>query len=119
MRYGSAQDFMQIPVLQFRPQASAIPPSDPQPGQQWTDTSVTPVKVRWWDGTKWVAADGTSIPNNFITNVLINDSAAIALSKLATDPLARANHTGTQLSATISDFDARVRTSRLDQMSVP
>jgi hypothetical protein len=33
--------------------------------------------------------------------------------------LARANHTGTQLAATISDFDAQVRTSRLDQMAAP
>lgn len=33
--------------------------------------------------------------------------------------LGRANHTGTQLSATISDFDTQVRTSRLDQMAAP
>lgn len=33
--------------------------------------------------------------------------------------LARANHTGTQLAATISNFDTQVRTSRLDQMAVP
>lgn len=33
--------------------------------------------------------------------------------------LARANHTGTQLAATVSDFDTQVRTSRLDQMAVP
>lgn len=35
------------------------------------------------------------------------------------DPLARANHTGTQLAATVSDFDTQVRTSRLDQMAAP
>lgn len=33
--------------------------------------------------------------------------------------LARANHTGTQLASTISDFDTQVRTSRLDQMAAP
>lgn len=33
--------------------------------------------------------------------------------------VSRANHTGTQLSATISNFDTSVRTSRLDQMAVP
>lgn len=33
--------------------------------------------------------------------------------------LARANHTGTQTSSTISDFDTQVRTSRLDQMAAP
>lgn len=31
----------------------------------------------------------------------------------------RANHTGTQLAATISDFDTAVRTSRLDQLAAP
>ena len=35
------------------------------------------------------------------------------------DYAARANHTGTQLAATISDFDTQVRTSRLDQMAAP
>jgi hypothetical protein len=56
---------------------------------------------------------------NSIVNDDINASAGIALSKLATDPLARANHTGTQAASTISDFDTQVRTSRLDQMAVP
>jgi len=32
---------------------------------------------------------------------------------------ARANHTGTQVATTISDFDTQVRTSRLDQMAAP
>lgn len=50
---------------------------------------------------------------------MISASAAIALSKLAVNPLARANHTGTQTASTISDFDTQVRTSRLDQMAVP
>lgn len=35
------------------------------------------------------------------------------------DPTARANHTGTQLAATVSDFDTQVRTSRPDQMAAP
>ena len=35
------------------------------------------------------------------------------------DPTARANHTGTQLAATISDFDTQVRTTRLDQFVTP
>lgn len=33
--------------------------------------------------------------------------------------ISRANHTGTQLAATISDFDTQVRTSRLDQLAAP
>lgn len=35
------------------------------------------------------------------------------------DPVARANHTGSQLASTISDFDTQVRTSRLSQMTGP
>jgi hypothetical protein len=52
-----------------------------------------------------------------VTDAKVSASAAIALSKLATNPLARANHTGTQAASTISDFDAQVRTNRLDQMA--
>ncbi len=54
-----------------------------------------------------------------IVNADINATANIALSKLAVDPLARANHTGTQTASTISDFDTQVRTNRLDQMAAP
>jgi len=63
--------------------------------------------------TSGMILDGT------IVNADINASAAIALSKLATDPLARANHTGTQTASTISNFDTQVRTSTLDQMAAP
>lgn len=119
MRYASAQNFLQVPVRGFRVEVSAVAPSDPAVGQFWTDTSTTPAQVKWWDGVKWVRADGTSIPAGYITDSLINAAANIQLSKLAVDPLARANHTGTQLSTTISDFDTQVRTSRLDQMAAP
>ena len=54
-----------------------------------------------------------------IVNTDIANGAAISLGKLASDPLARANHTGTQAASTISDFDTQVRTSRLDQMAAP
>lgn len=33
--------------------------------------------------------------------------------------ISRANHTGTQLASTISNFDTQVRTNRLDQMAAP
>lgn len=46
-----------------------------------------------------------------IVNADISLTAAISLSKLAIDPLARANHTGTQLAATISDFTSAVETA--------
>ena len=71
-----------------------------------------------FDGTA-NASITVAIGTNTIVDADINASAAIALSKLATNPLARANHTGTQAASTISDFDTQVRTSRLDQMAVP
>ena len=46
-------------------------------------------------------------------------AGSIANTKLATDPLARANHTGTQVHTTISDFDTGVQANRLDQMTAP
>ena len=46
-------------------------------------------------------------------------NGTITAAKMAVDPYARANHTGTQTASTISDFDTQVRTSRLDQMAAP
>ena len=63
--------------------------------------------------TSGMILDGT------IVNADINASAAIALSKLATDPLARANHTGTQTASTISDFDTQVITSKVTDLTAP
>lgn len=118
-KYGSQQDFSQIPMLGVVPESNSVPPANPVPGQLWTDRSVTPAKVRWHDGTNWIAADGTSIPAGYIANIHVSPTAGIALSKLAVDPTARANHTGTQTASTISDFDAQVRVTRLDQHAAP
>ena len=38
---------------------------------------------------------------------------------MATDPLARANHTGSQTASTISDFDTQVRTSKVTDLAAP
>lgn len=46
-------------------------------------------------------------------------NGTITAAKMAVDPYARANHTGTQIASTISDFDTQVRTNRLDQMAAP
>jgi len=61
----------------------------------------------------------TMIANDTIVNADINSAAQIALSKLATDPLARANHTGTQTASTVSDFDTQVRTSKVTDLAAP
>lgn len=117
-KFGAQIDTQQIPVKGLIPEASGTAPSGPSNGRMWTDTSGTPV-VKYWDGTAWVRMNGADIPDSTITNAKIAAAAGISLSKLATDPLARANHTGTQLANTISNFDTQVRASRLDQMAAP
>lgn len=87
------------------------------------DSNVTTAKIADLNVTTGKIADSAitsaKIADATIVNADISTTAAIALSKLATDPLARANHTGTQTASTISDFDTQVRTSRLDQMTAP
>lgn len=90
--------------------ALATDPSSPVAGQIYFNTADGRLKI--YDGSAWRYASG------LFSNADISGTAAIALSKLATDPLARANHTGTQTASTISDFDTQVRTSRLDQMAL-
>ena len=65
------------------------------------------------------AVTSTAIANGTIVNDDISASAAIALSKLASDPVAGANHTGTQTASTISDFNTAVRTNKLNEMAAP
>jgi hypothetical protein len=69
------------------------------------------------DKTKISGTAITAADTGTVTNTML--AGSIANGKLATDPLARANHTGTQLAATVSDFDTQVRTNRLDQMAAP
>lgn len=66
-----------------------------------------------------LAADpSTPVPGQFYYNstsgrVLFRNASAFL------DYTARANHTGTQTAATISDFDTQVRTNRVDQLAAP
>lgn len=71
-------------------------------GRVYFDSALGTLRVH--DGTAWV--------NEATDSLLLQgqDSA---------HHLSRANHTGTQTAATISDFDTQVRTSRLDQMAAP
>lgn len=62
---------------------------------------------------------GSGAGTDGIQNTHIASDAAIALSKLATDPLARANHTGDQLASTISNLAATVKAYRLDEFADP
>jgi len=69
------------------------------------------------DKTKIAGTAITAADTGTVTNTML--AGSIANSKLATDPLARANHTGTQLAATVSDFDTQVRTSKVTDLAAP
>ncbi len=83
----------------------------------WKDLTGSVVPALTGDVTTDGTTNVTTIGALKVTNGML--AGSIALSKLATDPLARANHTGTQLASTISDFNTAVRTNRLDQMAAP
>lgn len=86
----------------------ASDPASPVAGQIYFNSTDGRLKV--YDGTSWRYASGV------FTNSDISATAGIELSKLATDPLARANHTGTQLASTISDFETTVKTYPLNTL---
>jgi hypothetical protein len=120
-------DLTGLEIQNVRAQNLATAPGTPLVGRFYYDTATN--KLTYWNGTAWINTDGSTIPDNTITsakivngailNEDINAAAAIALTKLATDPLARANHTGTQLASTISDFNTARDLQRLDQHAVP
>lgn len=62
----------------------------------------------FFNGSAWRPYDASKLTDG-----------SIKIAALEVDPRARGTHTGTQIAATISDFDTQVRTSRLDQMAVP
>ena len=88
-------------------------PSSPVAGQLYYNT--TDKVIRQYNGTAWKSYTQSGA----IVNADIASNAAIDLSKLATDPLARANHTGTQASSTISDLATTVKAYRLDEFAAP
>ena len=82
----------------------AAAPGSPVAGQIYYDT--VSLSEYFWNGSGWIPTDATK-------------RTGIPLANLASDPLARDAHTGTQLAATISDFNTAVRLNRLDQLAAP
>lgn len=122
--YGDDLDLQGFKVLNALFQNLTTAPAHASGRFYWDPTAK---KLYVSDGAAWLSWDSIAddsvtaakILDGTITNAEIATAANIALSKLATDPLARANHTGTQLAATISNFVATVQTVRLDQLAVP
>ena len=96
-------DFNKDETQNMRTYNLAAAPSTPALGQRYYDTTTN--CEYYWNGA-WIPTDAAL-------------RTGIPLSNLAVNPLARANHTGTQTAATISDFNTAVRTNRLDQMAAP
>jgi len=64
--------------------------------------------------------NGLKVINLGAPTAASNDAARkVDIESVQTFSISRANHTGTQLAATISDFDTQVHTSRIDQLQAP
>lgn len=84
----------------------ASAPSSPKKGQKYFNTTSN---VGFsWNGTAWRPYDAAALTDGSISN-----------SALTTNPLARANHTGTQLAATISDLATTVQGYALNLFASP
>lgn len=94
----------QIQNALLHPTSSA--PSSPKPGQVYYSTSAN--VLYGWNGTAWRPLDAAALTDGSIPNTA-----------LTTNPLNRANHTGTQTSTTISDFATAVTATKLSAFAAP
>lgn len=100
-------DMSKLEIRQLLLENIAGDPATPVAGQVWYDSSTQRVGIRGATTYKLVR-DGGDLTAGSVLNTA-----------LATNPLARANHTGTQLAATVSDLATTVQAYRLDQFAAP
>jgi len=133
-------DHTQLEILNVRMQQLSSPPGSPVSGQFWYNT--TDARPQWYDGTaNWEIYP--TVSTNTPTTAVLRDSSGNFLAGTITANLTGtasqatllydgastyqsgsyylnfANSTGTRTHTAISDFDAQVQTSRLDQMAAP
>lgn len=109
------QDFNLIPLLNVvaEPIAGSAVPSSTNVGRFYRNTTTGNFEYVLNSSTVvHLTASGT------IVDADIEPSAAIAISKLAVNPLDRANHIGTQLADTVSDFDSQVNTHHPNDLAL-
>jgi len=104
-KFADAIDFQSIPVLNAVSQNLGSAPASPVAGRRYFDTTSLSEFV--WNGTAWAGLDATKL------------TASIPNAALTTNPLARANHTGTQPASTISNFAAAANALTLDSFTPP
>ncbi|MEV1177497.1 hypothetical protein [Nonomuraea sp. NPDC049784] len=110
LNWYSQHRFNQIPPT------GLVLPSSPVTFELWA--TPPPGKAKWRTaGGSWRTID--DVADGTIMDAKVAAGAGISLAKLATNPLARSNHTGTQPSSTISDLAAVVKAYRLDEFAAP
>lgn len=84
----------------------ASAPAAPTKGRRYFNSAINVEMV--WNGTAWRPLDAAALTDG-----------SIQMTALTTNPLLRANHTGTQAASTISDLAATVQAYRLNQFAAP
>lgn len=106
MLLGGALDFNRNEARNAVVQNLGAAPGTTAPGLVYYDTAL--VTLRFWNGTTWINADPAKAA-----------TASIPNTALATNPLDRANHTGSQTASTINNLQATVTGYSLSLFAVP